>query len=150
MDLITLAAAQTLAKIAFDKFVEGGMSEVGKKTTEHVANLIHKLGEVVWQKAVSGNIQAEAALKAATQNSPEGVQTLESHLNDVWNADKNFEQEIKTSVQEIYQLVKSQDYNAENIQNVYGGIGNQFNNPEIQPKSKQGTFIKNYYASKPD
>jgi hypothetical protein len=40
MEIITLAAAQAIAKIALDKFVEGGAGELGKKLTEPVAEKV--------------------------------------------------------------------------------------------------------------
>jgi hypothetical protein len=70
MELITLAAANAIAKVAFDKFVEGGAGELGKKTTEGITKLIQKLGETVWQKAIKGKPQAEKVLTGAAQDSP--------------------------------------------------------------------------------
>jgi hypothetical protein len=152
MSLITLLAAQTIAKIAFDKFVEGGMGELGKKTTEGITKLIYKLGETVWQRAIKGKTQAEKVLLAAAQDSPEDVQKLKNYLNGVWKVDETFEQEIKTLVEEIYQMIQFEDCNAENILNVFDGTGQQFNNKEIQPNSavQQGTITNhNYFGTKP-
>jgi hypothetical protein len=81
IELITLAAAQAIAKVAFDKFVEGSTGELGKKTTEGVTKLIQKLGETVWQKAIKGKPQAEKVLAGAAQDSPEDVQKLKNYLN---------------------------------------------------------------------
>lgn len=153
MELITLAAAQAIAKVAFDKFVEGGASELGKKTTEGVTKLIQKLGETVWQKAIKGKPQAEKVLAGAAQDSPEDVQKLKNYLNGLWKADETFEKEVQTLANEIYQVIQFENCDAENVLNVFGGTGQQFNNREIQPNAsvQQGSITNNnYYGAKPD
>ena len=80
MDEITFAAAHAIAKVAFDKFVEGGAGELGKKTTESITKLIQKLGETVWPKAIKGKPQAEQVLIGAAQDSPKDVQKLKNYI----------------------------------------------------------------------
>lgn len=154
MELITLAAAQAIAKVAFDKFVEGGAGELGKKTTESVAKLIQKLGEFIWQKTIKGKPQAEKVLAGASKNSPEDAQKLKNYLNGLWKADEDFEKEVQTLVSEIYQVIQFENCDAENVLNVFGdGTGQQFNNREIQPNAsvQQGSITNNnYYGVKPD
>jgi hypothetical protein len=153
MELITLAAAQAIAKVAFDKFVEGGAGELGKKTSESVTKLIQKLGEAVWQKAIKGKPQAEKVLTGAAQDSPEDIQKLKNYLNGLWKVDEIFEKEIQTLVHEIYQVIQFENCDAENVLNVFGGTGQQFNNREIQPNAsvQQGSITNNnYYGVKPD
>lgn len=147
MELITFAAAQMIAKLAFDKFVEGGAGELGKKTTEGITKLIQKLGETVWHKAIKGKPQAEKALAGAAQDSPEDVQRLKSYLNGLWKSDQAFEREVQTLVQEIHQVIQFEDCDAENVLNVFGGTGQQFNNKEIQPNAsvQQGNITNNNY-----
>lgn len=153
MELITLAAAQAIAKVAFDKFVEGGAGELGKKTTEGITKLIQKLGEAVWQKAIKDKPQVEKVLAGAAQDSLEDAQKLKNYLNGLWKADEAFEKEVKTLVNEIYQVIQFENCDAENVLNVFGsGTGQQFNNRKIQGDAsvKQGTFISNYYGKNPD
>jgi hypothetical protein len=147
MELITFAAAQMIAKLAFDKFVEGGAGELGKKTTEGITKLIQKLGETVWHKAIKGNTQAEQVLAGAAQDSPEDVQKLKTYLNGLWKSDQEFEREVQTLVQEIHQVIQFEDCDAENVLNVFGGTGQQFNNKEIQPNAsvQQGNITNNNY-----
>jgi hypothetical protein len=38
IESISTAAAMTIAKIAFDKFIEGGAGELGKKVTEGITH----------------------------------------------------------------------------------------------------------------
>jgi hypothetical protein len=147
MELITLAAANAIAKVAFDKFVEGGAGELGKKTTESITRLIQKLGETVWQKAIKGKPQAEQVLIGAAQDLPEDVQKLKNYLNRWWKSDEAFEREVQTLVQEIHQVIQFEDCDAENVLNVFNGTGQQFNNKEIQPNAsvQQGTITNNHY-----
>ena len=153
MELITFAAAQAIAKLAFDKFVEGGAGELGRRTTENVTKLIQKLGETVWHKAIKGKPQAEKVLAGAAQDSPEDVEKLKNYLNGLWKTDRAFEKEVQTLVQEIHQVIQFEDCDAENVLNVFSGTGQQFNNKEIQPNAsvQQGTITNNnYYGTNPN
>jgi len=47
VNLITLAAAQAIAKIALDKFVESGAGELGKTMTAAIAQKVERLGNEV-------------------------------------------------------------------------------------------------------
>jgi hypothetical protein len=74
-------------------------------------------------------------------------------LNGLWKADETFEKDIQTLVHEIYQVIQFEDCDAENVLNVFGGTGQQFNNREIQPNAsvQQGSITNNnYYGVKPD
>ncbi len=133
MELITMAAAQAIAKIALDKFVEGGAGELGKKLTEPVAEKVMQLGSTVWQR-IKGEPNAAGLLKAVEANQPEAIAELEKGLNRLWEQDQGFAQEIKPLVQEIQQmLVKFDDVNAKNVQQIFGGQGLQVNEKQDQP-----------------
>lgn len=133
MELITIAAAQAIAKIALDKFVEGGAGELGKKLTEPVAEKVMQLGSAVWNR-IKGEPNAAGLLKAVEAQQPEAIAELEKGLNRLWKQDKTFAQEIQPLVQEIHQmLVKFDDVNAKNVQQIFGGQGLQVNEKQEQP-----------------
>lgn len=121
MELITLAAAQVIAKIALDKFVEGTVGELGKKLTEPIAKKIQQLGQVVWQR-IKGNVMAVAVLEGATQEKPEDVQKLKNYLHSLWKDEQSeFTTEVKKLADEIYLEVTQIEDNSTQIQNNYGG-----------------------------
>jgi hypothetical protein len=133
MELITIAAAQAIAKIALDKFVEGGAGELGKKLTEPVAAKVMALGTAVWQR-IKGEPNAAGLLKAVEANQPEAIATIEKGLNQLWDQDQKFAQEIQPLVQEIQQmLVQIEAVNAKNVQQIFGGQGLQVNEKQDQP-----------------
>ena len=151
-ELISIAAVQVIAKVAFDKFLEGSAIELGRKTTDNITKLIRKLGETIWLKAIKGKPKAEKALAEAAQESSEDFQKLENYLNALWKADEAFGEEIQTLVQEIHQTIQFEEVDAENVMNVFsGGTGHMYNNKDIHPNSsvQQGN-ISNYYGIKPD
>ena len=52
--------------------------------------------------------------------------------------DKNFAQEVQTLTREIQQEIEIGEMRGENIQNVYGGEGNQYNNKDNKAPIFQG------------
>ena len=54
IESISTAAAMTIAKIAFDKFIEGGAGELGKKVTEGITQKVQQLAQAVWPR-LKGN-----------------------------------------------------------------------------------------------
>lgn len=67
---LTTTAALALAKLALDKFVEGGAGELGKKLTESVSKKVMALGTAIWEK-VKGSERAVQVLAEAEQGQPE-------------------------------------------------------------------------------
>jgi hypothetical protein len=122
MELITLVAAQAIAKVAFDKFVEGGAGELGKKLTEPVAQKVMQLGNTVWNR-IKGNAPAIVVLEGAAQEQPEDMQKLKKYLHSLWKDENSeFTREVKTLADEIhFELTQIEDHNSSMNQNNYGG-----------------------------
>jgi hypothetical protein len=149
MEIITIAAAQAIARIALDKFVEGGAGELGKKLTEPVAEKVMALGQTVWQR-IKGEPNAVGLLKAVEAEQPEAIAALSTGLNRLWEQDQGFAQEIQPLVQEIYQMLV-QDVNAQNVQQIFGGQGLQVNGRQDQPIIQvQGNPIFHFGTSQKD
>jgi uncharacterized protein (DUF3084 family) len=151
MELITIAAAQAIAKIALDKFVEGSAGELGKELTKPVAEKVKQLGNAVWQR-IKGEPKAAELLKAVEANQPEAIATLEKGLHRLWEQDQQFAQEIQPLAQEIQQmLVQIETVNAKNVQQIFGGQGLQVNEKQDQPIIQiQGNPTLNFGSSSKD
>ncbi len=110
MELITLAAAQAIAKVAFDKFVEGGAGELGKTSSKAIAEKVMQLGTVVW-KRIKGNTTAVTVLEGAAQDQPEEVRKLKNYLYALWkDENSDFVQEVKKLADEIhFELTQVED-----------------------------------------
>jgi division protein CdvB (Snf7/Vps24/ESCRT-III family) len=110
MELITLTAAQVIAKIALDKFVEGGASELGKNLTTQLSQKVMRLGTIVWDR-IRGNATAVGVLKEATQEKPEEIQRLKNYLYSLWKDENSeFTQDVKKLADEIhFELTQIED-----------------------------------------
>lgn len=125
MDLITLTAAQAIAKIALDKFVESGAGELGKTLSAALSQKVMQLGTVVWNR-IKGNTTAVAVLEGAAQEKPEDVQKLRNYLNALWKDESSdFTQDVKKLADELhFELTQIED-NSSQTQINYGGNNSQ-------------------------
>jgi hypothetical protein len=107
---LTLAAAQVIAKIALDKFIEGGAGELGKNLTKALSQKVMQLGTVVWNK-IRGNAQAVAVIDGAAQDKPEEMQKLKNYLFVLWKDEQSeFAQEVKKLADELhFELTQIED-----------------------------------------
>ncbi|MGB3515062.1 MAG: hypothetical protein WBA43_01300 [Elainellaceae cyanobacterium] len=122
---LTWAAAQAIAKIALDKFVETGAGKLGEKLSEAVAAKIKALGEVVWNR-LRGNETAVKVLEGAAEEKPEDIQKLKNYLNALWKDEQSeFAQSVKKLADEIYFELTQIEDNSVQIQNNYGGTNSQ-------------------------
>jgi hypothetical protein len=125
MEVITLAVAQAMAKVALDKFVEGGASELGKKLTEPIAQKVMKLGTIIWDR-IKGNATAVASLEGAAQNQTEDIQKLKNYLYSLWKDEQSeFTTEVKNLADEIHFELAQIEENSIQIQNNYAGTNSQ-------------------------
>lgn len=124
VDVLTLAAAQAIAKIALDKFVESGAGELGKTLTVDLTQKVKKLGEVVWNR-IKGNTTAVEVLEGAAEEKPEDLQKLKKYLNTLWDKNPEFSQEVKKLADEIHFELTQLDDNSSMTQNNYGGTNYQ-------------------------
>lgn len=122
---LTWAAAQAIAKIALDKFVETGAGKLGEKLSEAVAAKIKALGEVVWNR-LRGSETAVKVLEGAAEEKPEDIQKLKNYLNALWKDEQSeFAQSVKKLADEIYFELTQIEDNSVQIQNNYGGTNSQ-------------------------
>ncbi len=107
---LTLVAAQAIAKIALDKFIEGGAGELGKNLTTALSQKVMQLGTVVWNK-IRGNAPAVAVLEGAAQDKPEEMQKLKNYLFSLWKDEQSeFAQEVKKLADELhFELTQIED-----------------------------------------
>jgi hypothetical protein len=110
VETLTLAAAQAIAKIAMDKFVEGGAGELGKNLTTALTQKVMQLGTIVWNK-IHGNTTAVVVLKEAAQEKPEEMQKLKNYLFSLWKDEQSeFAQEVKKLADELhFELTQIED-----------------------------------------
>ena len=110
VEVLTLAAAQAIAKIALDKFVEGGAGELGKNLTKALTQKVMQLGTVVWNR-IHGNATAVTVLEGAAQEKPEEMQKLKNYLLALWKDEQSeFAQEVKKLADELhFELTQIED-----------------------------------------
>ena len=99
-DLITLAAAQAIAKVALNKFFESGVGKLGEKFTEAGLKKIDELYQKIRQK-LSGNAGANHALADVEQGNQEALQRVAVYLFDAMKADGNFATDVQKIADEI-------------------------------------------------
>ena len=115
--------ATTIAALAFKKAFEKTI----EKFTEATWNKIDALRKKIWDK-LAGNEEAKKALTATETGSKESLQLVAQYLDSEMQWDENFAQEVKNLARDIQQEIEIGEMRGENIQNVYGGEGNQYNN----------------------
>ena len=127
MEPITLTAT-AIATLAFQKFLETGAGELGKKFTETAIAKMDELRQKIWDK-LRGNSDAENALNNVEQGIKEDLPDVATYLKAAMKNDQEFASQVQTIAQEI-NAGKIQD-NSKMVQNIYDqGTG-------IQAKAEQ-------------
>ncbi len=149
LETIPLLLATPIAKIILDKLYEGMGSKLGEKAVELAATPIQKLGQVVWNRCFKGKPGTEKTLEAAAKGSaPELKQIRDYLLKEMENPE--FVNTVQPIAQEIHQvLVRFDDVNAKNVQQVFGGQGLQVNDPKSQV-IQAGDNARFYFGTQPD
>jgi hypothetical protein len=99
MEPLTLTAS-AIATLAFQKFLESGAGELGKKfTTEAIAKM-DQLRQLIWQK-MQGKPTAETALKQVEQGDPAELDRLVAYLQVSMDDDPDFAQQVQQLAYEI-------------------------------------------------
>jgi len=127
---LTLTAS-VIANLAFQKFLESGAGELGKKFTTEAIAAMDRLRQKLWDKLRGKSDKLDQALAQAEQGDFKALDTIAKNLDVAMDNDEAFATEIKTLAQQI-QAGKIQD-NSNMTQNVTGD-----NNTNIQAKSEQG------------
>ncbi|MDY6940212.1 MAG: hypothetical protein SWY16_21470 [Cyanobacteriota bacterium] len=136
---ISMAAATAIAKIALDKFIEGGAGELGKKVTEGATQKIQELAQTVVGWVEKSNPQsAQNVLKAAETGSGQ-TEKLAKYLNEQWAKYPEFAKEVQKLAQEIHvELTQIEDNSSMSVTN-YGGTNTIY-------QTKTGTDNTNYFG----
>ena len=135
---LTLTAS-VIANLAFQKFLESGAGELGKKFTTEAIAAMDSLRKKLWDRLRGQSEKLAQALAQAEQGDKKALETIVKNLDVAMDDDETFATEIKTLAQQI-QAGKIQD-NSNMTQNVTGD-----NNRNIQAKAEQGG--KQYIAEK--
>lgn len=135
---LTLTAS-VIANLAFQKFLESGAGELGKKFTTEAIAAMDSLRKKLWDRLRGKSEKLDQALAQAEQGDKKALETIAKNLDVAMDDDETFATEIKTLAQQI-QAGKIQD-NSNMTQNVTGD-----NNRNIQAKAEQGG--KQYIAEK--
>ncbi len=148
IESISTAAAMTIAKIAFDKFIEGGAGELGKKVTEGISQKVQQLAQAVWPR-LKGNQEALKVLQEAEKGSVEDTQKLKIFLNEMWARYPEFGEQVQQLAKEIHVELTRTDIQAKNAQQILGGQGLQVNDPTAPTIQAQNSPITFNYGFPP-
>ncbi len=99
MEPITLTAT-AIATLAFQKFLETGAGELGKKFTETAIAKMDELRQKIWDK-LRGNSKAEKALTSVEKGSKQELDRLAVYLQDVMEDDPQFASQVRAIAQQI-------------------------------------------------
>ena len=135
-----------IAKLAFNKFVESGAEELGKKLTDSATKKLVALGGAVWARIKGSKIAVKELGIAANEKlgeteRTEAEQKLANYLTSLWNKDEAFAEQVKDLADELhFELTQIEDnssmtqvnYGGTNYQNkISGGTVNQANTINI-------------------
>ena len=133
LEPITLALATPIAKVVLDKLYEGVGSKLGEKVVEAAAMPIQKLGQLVWDRCFKGKQGADKLLEDAAKGSEPELKQVQKYLSKEMEKPE-FREMVKPIAQEIHQvIVRFDDVNAKNVQQIFGGQGLQVNEKQDQP-----------------
>ncbi|MGC1199560.1 MAG: hypothetical protein WA882_21885 [Geitlerinemataceae cyanobacterium] len=133
------------------KFVEGVIGKVAENFTEGSLKKAGELRQAIVDK-LRGNSEAVQALKDVKETGSEtALRDVADYLNVAMRKDETFARQVQQLTQEIHQtLVRFDDVNGRNVQQILGGTGQQFNNEKIDAPVQQGTITNhNYYGTPP-
>jgi hypothetical protein len=99
-DPITALTASAIATLAFQKFIEAGAGELGKKFTEAAIAKMDKLRQKIVERLCGKHELAEEALNKAIAGDQQAVDTVATLLG-VEMLDSKFATEIQAIAQEI-------------------------------------------------
>ncbi len=125
--------ASAIATIAFQKFIESGAGELGKKYTVEAIAKMESLLKRIWTK-LRGKPRVEevkGSIEKTQTITPEQINQIAAYLQVAMDDDAQFAAEIQALAREI-NAGKLQD-NSSMVQNVTG-----HNNMNVQAKAEQG------------
>ncbi len=120
-DPVTLTAG-AIATLAFQKVMEAGGAELGKKFAASAYDLMDKLRQKLWERW-RGNPQRATMLKQAENGDRAAVETIGKYLDIEMLESPEFADEVKAIAHEIT-LLEIEDNSSMNQVN-YGGTNYQ-------------------------
>ena len=107
---------------------------VGKLTESSTEDMRQQLGKKLQNiKQLIGNKfqgRGKAALARADQGDKTDIETVTSYLGVAMAEDPGFAQQVRSLAQDIQQVIKIDQVQGQNVQNVFGGEANQVNSPD--------------------
>ena len=107
---------------------------VGKLTEALTEDARKQLGQKLQalKQLLSNKFQgrAKSALVSADKGDETSISKVSSYLDIAMDEDAEFAQQVQTLAQDIQQLISIDQGQGQNIQNVFGGEGNQVNSPD--------------------
>ena len=107
---------------------------VGKLTESLTEDAQKRLGKKLQAiKQLIGNKfqgRAKAALARADQGDKTDIETVTNYLGVAMAEDADFAQQVRALAHDIQQVIQIDQAQGQNVQNVFGGEGNQVNNPD--------------------
>lgn len=127
---VTLTAS-IIANLAFQKCLEAGAGELGKKFTSEAIAKMDALRKKLWDRLRGRSPKLDEALDKVEEGDRQALLTISKNLDVAMDEDEDFATELKVLAQEIH-AGKLQD-NSNMNQTVTGD-----NNTNIQAKAEQG------------
>lgn len=107
---------------------------VGKLTESLTEDVRQQLGQKLQaiKQLIGDKFQgrAKAALARADQGNDADIETFTSYLGVAMAEDADFAQRVRALAHDIQQVIKIDQSQGQNVQNVFGGEGNQVNHPD--------------------
>ena len=99
-DPVTVLTASAIARLAFQKFLESGAGELGKKFTEAAIAKMDQLRQKLWAR-LRGKPEAEKALTAVEAGAKAELDNVAAYLQVAMVEDPSFATEVRALAQEI-------------------------------------------------
>ena len=122
-DPLTAGAIATLIfTTAVGKLTEALTEDARKQLAQKLQSLKDLIGSKFQGKA-------KAALARSDQGDETDRDTVTNYLGVAMAEDADFAQQVRALAQDIQQVIKIDQVQGQNVQNVFGGEANQVNNP---------------------
>lgn len=125
LGITALTFGRFLQSEAGKKFIESIVGKLGETIAVSGLEKLNQLRQVIRQK-LCGNTSAEKAMMAAEQGDQKALETVAAHVQLAMTEDEEFAAQVKQIAQDIINIGKIEGHKV----NVYGGQGNQINNPQ--------------------
>lgn len=118
---------------------------VGKLTESLTEDVRQQLGKKLQTiKQLIGNKfqgRAKAALARADEGNDTDIETVTSYLGVAMVEDPDFAQQVRALAHDIQQVIKIDQVQGQNVQNIFGSTAYQVNNAESQVIQGDGNTI---------